>query len=99
MGCGDGKITYAMAALNPNINFIGVDKNRKAIKEAVNTYVADNLEFKVGDVSSDFLEPESVDAIINSYTLHKVFSNTRYNERIITDTLNKQFSMLKNNST
>ncbi len=99
MGCGDGKITYAMAALNPNINFIGIDKSKKIIKKAAKQYVADNLEFKVGDVSSDLFEPETIDAIINSYTLHKVFSNARYNERIITDTLHKQFTMLKNNGT
>ncbi len=97
MGCGDGKITYAMAALNPNVTFIGVDKSKKKIKEASKKYIAPNLEFKVGDISSDIFEPETVDAIINSYTLHKVFSEARYNERIITDTLYKQFSMLKNN--
>ncbi len=99
MGCGDGKITYSMAALNPHINFIGVDKSRKTIKEATDTYVAHNLEFKVGDISSDLFEPESIDAIINSYILHKVFSDARYNERIITDTLHKQFAMLKNGGT
>ncbi len=99
MGCGNGQITYAMAALNPHINFIGVDKSRKIIKEASDTYITHNLEFKIGDISSDLFEPESIDAIINSYTLHRVFSDARYNERIITDTLHKQFAMLKNGGT
>ncbi len=97
MGCGDGKVTYAMAALNPKITFIGVDKSKKSITQATEKYIASNLKFKVGDVSADLFEPESIDAIINSYTLHKVFSNARYNERIVADTLHKQFTMLKNN--
>ncbi len=99
MGCNNGMITYIMAVLNPNMYFIGIDKSKKIIKEAREKYVAHNLEFKVGDISSDLFEPESIDAIINSYTLHRVFSDARYNERIITDTLHKQFTMLKNNGT
>ncbi len=99
MGCGDGQITYAMAALRPKLNFIGIDKSKKIIKEASKQYQAPNLEFQMGDISGDLFEEESIDAIINSYTLHKVFSNARYNERIITDTLQKQFAMLKNGGT
>lgn len=95
MGCNDGMLTYAMAALCPNLHFIGVDKSNKIIKEASKTYQLDNLEFKVGDASSEMFEPESVDAIMNSYILHQVFSNARYNERMIADTLRKQFTMLK----
>lgn len=96
MGSGDGELTYAMAALNPKVNFIGIDKSKRAINESIDKYKAPNLEFKVGDISGDVAKPESVDAIINSLTLHHVFSEARYNERIITDTLRKQFSLLKN---
>ncbi len=96
MGCGNGEMTYAMAVLNPNLNFVGVDKSKRTIRAAENKYKIANLEFKTGDVSGDIFPEESVDAIINSYTLHQVFSEARYNERIISDTLRKQFSMLKN---
>lgn len=96
MGCGNGEMTYAMAALNPNLNFVGVDKSKRTIAAAEKKYKAPNLEFKVGDVSSDLFPAESVDAIINAFILHHVFSEARYNERIISDTLRKQFSMLKN---
>ncbi len=95
MGCNDGELTYAMAALNPKARFTGIDKGRKTIQEAKEKYQAHNLEFKVGDTSADLFEAESIDAIINSFTLHQVFSNARYNERIVSDTLRKQFSMLK----
>lgn len=99
MGCGDGKLTYAMAVLSPKMRFIGIDKSKKTIRVAKEKYQTHNLEFKIGDVSSDLFEAESIDAIINSYILHQVFSNARYNERIITDTLRKQFTMLKNDGT
>lgn len=99
MGCGNGEQTFAMAALNPKVNFIGLDKSRKIINEAQRKFILPNLEFKVGDMSSDVFENESLDAIINSFTLHHVFSDARYNERIVTDTLRKQFSMLKNDGT
>ena len=99
MGCDNGELTYAMAVLNPKLRFIGIDKSKKTIRVAKEKYQTHNLEFKIGDVSSDLFEPESIDAIINSYILHRVFSNARYNPRIITDTLRKQFAMLKNDGT
>ncbi len=95
MGCGDGELTYAMAALNPNLEFVGVDKSKKVITEAKTKYELSNLEFKIGDVSGEMFEPDSLDAIINSYSLHEVFSESRYNERIVADTLAKQFAMIK----
>ncbi len=97
--CEDGTLTYAMAALNPKVRFIGVDKSKKTIREAKERYQLHNLEFKVGDVSGEIFEAESLDAIINSFTLHQVYSNSRYNQRIVSDTLRKQFSMLKNDGT
>ncbi len=96
MGCENGDITYAMAALFPKMQFIGIDKSIKTIKAAKEKHKLPNLKFKVGDASSDLFEAETIDGIINSYCLHEVYSNARYNERIISDTLRKQFSMLKN---
>lgn len=96
MGCGNGKLTYAMAALNPKVRFTGIDKSKRIINKAKEQYKLHNLEFKIGDVSSDLFEPESVDCIINNFILHRVFSDSRYNEQIVSDTLRKQFTMLKN---
>mgnify|MGYP003635081969 FL=1 len=99
LGCQDGGLTYAMAAMNPKVRFIGVDKSKKIIKAAKEKYQLHNLEYKVGDVSGEIFDADSLDAIINSFTLHQVFSNSRYNQRIVSDTLRKQFSMLKNDGT
>lgn len=99
MGCGDGEQTYIMAALYPKLTFVGIDKDSRVISTAQETYKLPNLEFRAGDVTSDLFEPESIDVILNSFVLHHVFSNSRYNDKIISDTLRKQFKMLKNGGT
>ncbi len=95
LGCGDGRLTYALAALNPSATFISVNKSKKAVFEAAKKYQLDNLKFEMGDISGEMFEEKSLDAVINSFTLHQVFSNARYNTRIVSDTLRKQFAMLK----
>ncbi|MDH5723766.1 MAG: class I SAM-dependent methyltransferase, partial [Alphaproteobacteria bacterium] len=96
MGCADGILTYSMAVLNPKVRFIGIDKSKRTINKAKEQYKLHNLEFKIGDVSSNLFKAESVDCIINNFILHRVFSDSRYNEQIVSDTLRKQFTMLKN---
>jgi len=95
MGCDDGAITYAMAVIAPKIKFTGLDKSKRQINKAREKYSLHNLEFIIGDTTSEIFEPESVDAIINSYVLHEVYSGSRYNERIVSDTLRKHFRILK----
>lgn len=95
MGCNEGSLTYAMAAMNPKIRFIGLDKSKRQISKAKEKYQLHNLEYKIGDAASEVFEPETIDAIINSFLLHEVYSASRYNERIVGDTLRRQFRMLK----
>lgn len=95
MGCDDGAMTYAMAAMNPKVKFTGLDKAKRQINKAKEKYKLFNLDYKVGDASSEIFEDESIDAIINSYVLHEIFSASRYNERIVADTLRKHFKALK----
>ena len=95
MGSGDGAFTYCLAVMNPKLKFTGLDKSKRSVNKAKEKYKIFNLEFKVGDVSSEIFESESLDAIVNSYILHEVYSGSRYNERIVSDTLRKHFKMLK----
>ncbi len=95
MGCDDGAVTYAMAAMNPKARFTGLDKSKRQITKAREKYQLHNLEFTIGDTSSELFEEESVDAIVNSFVLHEVYSASRYNERIVSDTLRKHFKILK----
>lgn len=99
MGCDDGTMTYAMAAICPKLKFTGLDKSKRQINKAKEKYKLPNLDYKIGDVSSEIFEPESLDAIVNSYILHEVYSGSRYNERIVSDTLRKHFKMLKKGGT
>ncbi len=98
IGCADGIMTYAMAALNPQFHFTGVDLNKKAINKARQTHKLPNLTFQTGDISKDAgLEKESLDAVINSFILHDIFSGSKYNERHVIHTLENQFGLLKQN--
>ena len=97
MGCQDGAQTYAMAVQNPNVAFLGVDKDEQAIKNAQENYKLSNLDFQCADIEEEFLPENSVDAIINSFTLHEIYSNHKCNERSVTETIEKQFKALKEN--
>ncbi|MBL4804840.1 MAG: class I SAM-dependent methyltransferase [Alphaproteobacteria bacterium] len=95
MGCDDGAMTYAMAAMNPKVKFTGLDKAKRQINKAKEKYKLFNLDYKVGDSSRNIFEEESVDAIINSYILHEIYSASRYNERIVAETIRTHFKALK----
>lgn len=97
MGCGDGEQTFIMAVMNPDIRFVGLDKNKRHINKAKEMYQdkVPNLEFVHGDVTNPDFPEKSVDAVINSYILHKVFSNSKYNPLIVSMTLANHFKMLK----
>lgn len=99
MGCSDGTVTYAMAAFNPKIKFIGVDKNKGLINRAKAKYKLVNLEFRVGDAASALFDPESLDSIINAFILHEIYSASRYSEEAVRKTLATQFKMLKKGGT
>src|SRR5688572_30435517 len=48
MGCGDGAQTYAMAVMNPDMEFVGIDYDRQLIKQAQDQYTLPNLQFVYG---------------------------------------------------
>lgn len=95
MGCGDGSLTFAMAALYPHIHFTGLDKNKARVSAANKRFDLDNLDFKIGDATSSLFPKRSLDAIIDSHFLHSVYSGTDYNELAIHDTLKRHYDMLK----
>ncbi|MGQ0528145.1 MAG: class I SAM-dependent methyltransferase [Alphaproteobacteria bacterium] len=95
MGCGTGTMTYAMAAMSPKLRFIGLDRDKRNINKAKQQYELHNLEFMLGDAADPSLQPESIDAVINSDVLHEIYSASHYNERIISDVLARQFKILK----
>ncbi len=95
MGCSDGSMVFAMAVMNPDYHFIGVDHDRNLIRHARDLYQLKNLEFVCGDVGGDILPDNSVDAVINSFILHEIYSQTLCNERIVEQIVENNFRILK----
>lgn len=95
MGCETGEITYVLAHLNPWINVIGIDQDRKMIDFANRTFKLPNLKFVCGDISGDTLDDGSVDGIVNSNILHYIYSNNGYDSDSIIDILESQGRKLK----
>jgi len=93
--CGDGIKTFTMAALNPEISFLGIDSDIKKIEQAKKKYILPNLEFIAGDIQENFVPPNSLDAIVNSYSLHETYSENNASMRSIEESLERQFDLLK----
>jgi len=99
MVCQQGLLTCAMAAMNPQHRFIGVDVQSRFIKSARRKFTLPNLEFRSEDFTQSGIPPKSLDAVIHSFTLHEIYSDARCNERVVTDTLAHHFSLLKQGGT
>jgi SAM-dependent methyltransferase len=96
IGCGDGGMTYAMAALHPELRFTGIDPDRKKIAKAQKSWQLENLSFACGEPAAlTGIEPESADAVVNSYVLHKIYSEAKFSERAVMESLEKHLGLLK----
>lgn len=96
IGCHDGQRTYAMAALHPEYEFIGIDYNKRYINQAQKHYDLPNLSYVHADVSENNELPENtLDAIVISYTLHEIYSRAKHDERKVLSTLESLFKLLK----
>lgn len=95
MGCADGAMVFAMAVMNPDYHFIGVDKDRNLIRQARDLYQLKNLEYVCSDIGDPGLPENSVDAIISSFILHEVYSQSLCNEKIVASIIENHFRCLK----
>lgn len=96
MGCADGAMAYAMAVLNPQCRFTGIDHDQTALAAARERYQRPNLDYVAGDIGApDVMKPGSVDAIVNSFILHEIYSGSHYNDRSVIQTLENQMNLLK----
>lgn len=95
--CGNGLNCYVMAVLNPKIEFIGIDKNVALIDEAEEKYQLPNLKFMSGDIKENFVPKGTLDATVNSFILHEIYSSNNCSEKSVTDSLKRQFELLKPN--
>ena len=95
MGCSNGATVFAMAVMNPDYHFIGIDYDRNLIRQARDLYQLKNLEFICGDAGGPVLADNSVDAIVNTFILHEVYSHTHCNEKVVESIVANQFRCLK----
>lgn len=66
-------LTFAMAVMNPDYRFVGIESDRNMVRQARDLYQLSNLEFVGGDILDAGIEPSSVDAII-TFILHEIYS-------------------------
>lgn len=96
--CETGALTAALAAFNPRLNFIGIDRNRQMIMRArarFKQFAIPNLNFETGDTMGLRRGAESVDAIVASNVVGQVYTRSNYDDTRIADVLEKQFALLK----
>lgn len=96
MGCSTGALVFTMAALNPQHRFIGLTRDAKSARAAAKDYSLPNLEYRAMDPKGPpAVVPGSLDAIINSFALHEIYSANRCNDQAVLAALRDQFDMLK----
>ncbi|NQT26705.1 methyltransferase domain-containing protein [candidate division KSB1 bacterium] len=69
IGCGDGKVTHALAKELPNGKVLGIDASANMIELAFQSYQRDNLSFQVMDATVLNLE-EKFDVAFSNAVLH-----------------------------
>ena len=96
-GSNDGTMTYAISSLHPNLRITGIDLNPNSVQYAQTHYKRDNLDFRRANLFESFSPPQTVDAIINSFVMHEIYSEFLYNDRLISRMLVHQYDALKEN--
>lgn len=69
MGCGDGKVTAAIAALLPEGQVLGIDNSASMIQLAQRRHTRANLSFELLDIR-DLLWTERFDVVFSNAVLH-----------------------------
>ncbi len=82
VGCADGTVTLSLAALYPEINFVGIDLNEDFIKIAGEKIgMRKNIRFEKCFLRERLANPERFDVVLFCSVLHEFFS---YGEGIST---------------
>ncbi len=95
MGMGSGTATYFQALLNPATEVIGVDINPVSVEYASQKYPLPNISFKQGDIENMLFEPNSLNGILDSSSLHHVYSFNGYSKKHVHNAIKNQVAQLK----
>jgi O-antigen biosynthesis protein len=69
IACGSGYGSHALATDGGALSVVGVDNSVEAIEHCHRNFVADNLEFRLGDAASLDLASDSVDLVVSFETI------------------------------
>jgi len=81
IGCGDGKITHAIASRLPHGQVVGIDQSENMIDLASTAFDEDNLSFFVMDAAELSL-PEKFDIVFSNAVLHWIQDHKKVLRRI-----------------
>lgn len=96
MGMGSGTATYFQALLNPNTHVIGVDINPVSVDYASEKYKLPNVSFIKGDIEDILFGPdELLDGILDSSSLHHVYTFNGYSKGHTRNAIRNQIAQLK----
>ena len=95
MGMGSGSGSYALAALYPSLNVIGVDINPTMVELAREHHRLPNLSFVCGDIAGECFPPGSLDGIFDSSVLHHVTTFNGYDRAAAARALEVQARQLR----
>lgn len=96
MGTGSGDAASQYAKMFTWSDIIGVDINPDSVEYCALTFSdQQNLSFSTGDVEDILFQPGSLDAILNSSTLHHVSSFNNYSKENIKRSIENQTTQLK----
>ncbi len=94
MGMGSGSGSFALAALYPDLEVVGVDVDPQMVERARQRHQLPNLRFVQGDIAQPCFEAGSIEAIIDSSVLHHVSSFNGYDRQAVARCLAVQVEQL-----
>ncbi len=94
MGMGSGSGSFALAALYPELEVVGVDVDPQMVERAQKRHQLPNLRFVQGDIAEPCFPTGSIEAIIDSSVLHHVSSFNSYDRQAVARCLAVQVEQL-----
>ncbi|HEX6095596.1 MAG TPA: class I SAM-dependent methyltransferase [Thermoanaerobaculia bacterium] len=95
MGMGSGEGTFALAALYPSLQVVGVDINPTMVELARETHALPNLSYVTADIATRCFPDQSLDGVFDSSVLHHVTTFNGYSYEAAANALAAQAAMLK----
>lgn len=74
VGAGSGKMSFALAKMNPDLFVAGLDMSEAAVKHARTNFIAKNLIYLLGSACQKFAPSNSLNGVMDSSVGHEIIS-------------------------